>query len=320
MGTFLCSALAVALLQAPVGGSGGGAGSDAAAPLRARLARDSGDSDAWFRLGLAYLQVAATYHRHSAPGDSATVRAALDTADLAFARSASLEPSTARGDSARAFRVFAWGERALLVWELAGGDAAARTYSQLPLDARLTPVLEELGENLLRACPGGGVLLTTDPATSYAVEYLRLARGLRTDVAVVPYDLWTTDSVFRARIVGEQRLPRSPPRRGRAVPWIEILAARRPVCASMGFARPPDDGSRVRWTTRPLVWVTGSGATRDQVPPQDFVFAALQLSLQAHDPWARSALTLYRRAAALTPSLCGALATYGVAKEVGCRR
>ena len=51
-----------------------------------------------------------------------------------------------------------------------------------------------------------------------------------------------------------------------------------------------------------------------------FVEHTLQLAIQAHDPWARPALTLYHRAVALTPSLCGTLATYGVAKEVGCRR
>jgi len=317
MATFLSSLLAVTLWQAPPLVPAPGA--DTLAPLRARVARDSGDADAWFQLGLGLLRTAADYHRHAVTGDTMGVRALLDTADLAFTRAAGLEPSTARADSARAFRVFAWGERALLAWELEGADAGVRTFGQLPPGARLTPVLEELGENLLRACPRGGVLFTADPANTYAALYLRLARRLRPDITVIPYAMWTSDSVLRRRLASELRLPR-PPLRLRRVPWIEVMAARRPVCASMGFPRPPDDGSRVRWSTRPLVWVTGSGATRDPVPPQDFGFAALQLALQAHDPWARPALTLYHRAVALTPSLCGSLATYGVAREVGCRR
>src|SRR5947207_2442433 len=316
MATFLSSALVLALLQ---GRPGPVAGVDSLTPLRARVAQDSGDADAWFQLGLGLMQLAAGYHRHAEAIDTAATRATLDTADLAFTRAAALEPSTARADSARAFRVFAWGERAVLAWELEGSEAGVRSFGMLPPGARLTPVLEELGENLLRACPRGGVLFTADPANTYATLYLRLARRLRPDITVIPYAMWTSDSVLRRRLASELRLPR-PPLRLRRVPWIEVMAARRPVCASMGFPRPPDDGSRVRWSTRPLVWVTGSGATRDPVPPQDFGFAALQLALQAHDPWARPALTVYHRAVALTPSLCGTLATYGVAKEVGCRR
>ena len=314
MATFLFSALVAVLLQAPPPGG------DTLMLLRARVARDSGDAGAWFQLGLGLMRVAADYHRPVAGADTVGTRAALDTADLAFTRAAALEPSTARADSARAFRVFAWGERAVLAWESEGSDAGVRTFGMMPPGARLTPVLEELGENLLRACPRGGVLLTSDPSNTFAVLYLRFARLLRPDITVIPYAMWTIDGALRARVANDLRLGRAPPRRARGVPWIELLAARRPVCASMGFARPPDDGSRVQWSTRPLVWVTGSGAARDPVPPQDFGFAALQLAIQAHDPWARPALTLYHRAVALTPSLCGTLATYGVAKEVGCRR
>src|SRR5207247_119198 len=186
MATFLSSALVAVLLQAPPPGG------DTLMLLRARVARDSGDAGAWFQLGLGLMRVAADYHRHVAGADTVGTRAALDTADLASTRAAALEPSTARADSARAFRVCPWG-----------------------------------------------------------------------------------DSAGRARVANDLRLGRAPPRRARGVPWIELLAARRPVCASMGFARPPDDGSRVQWSTRPLVWVTGSGAARDPVPPQDFGFAAL---------------------------------------------
>src|SRR6266550_2211646 len=202
MATFLCSALVVALLQ---GRPGPVAGVDSLTLLRARVAQDSGDADAWFQLGLGLMRLAADYHRHAGATDTAATRATLDTADLAFTRAAALEPSTARADSARALRVFAWGERAVLAWELEGGDAGVRSFSQLPPGARLTPVLEELGENLLRACPRGGVLFTPDPSHTYAALYLRLARRLRPDITVVPYAMWTTDSVLRRRATAAAR-------------------------------------------------------------------------------------------------------------------
>ena len=88
----------------------------------------------------------------------------------------------------------------------------------------------------------------------------------------------------------------------------------------MGFDRPPELRPRVSWKTRPLVWAGGPGAANNPVPPQDFVFAALKLALDAIDTWARPAIVLYRRAAALTPALCRTITGYQVPKEkVGCR-
>src|SRR5204862_6171360 len=127
MATFLFSALVAVLLQAPPSAPGG----DTLMSLRARVARDSGDAGAWFQLGLGLMRVAADYHRHVAGADTVGTRAALDTADLAFTRAAALEPSTARADSARAFRVFAWGERAVLAWESEGSDAGVRTFGMM---------------------------------------------------------------------------------------------------------------------------------------------------------------------------------------------
>src|SRR3989442_4931825 len=178
MATFLCRvAVGGTLLQA----GRGGPVADALTPLRSRVAQDSGDAEAWFQLGQGYLRWSVTYHLHRAPtsagagagggggDDTAWARAILDTADEAFARVATLRAGTAAGDSARVLRVFAWGERAFLAWELEGSSAAAaRTWSLVPVDAKLPPVLQELGENLLRACPRQGVLLTRDLAGTHS--------------------------------------------------------------------------------------------------------------------------------------------------------
>src|SRR3989442_9629717 len=152
MATFLYSVAAVAtLLQ--------GGPADTLGALRSRVAKDSGDGEAWFQLGQGYLRLSVLYHTHrrarggGGGGDTVWARAILDTADEAFARAATLRAGTAAGDSARVLRVFAWGERAFLAWELEGSSAAAaRTWSLVPVDAKLPPVLPELGENLLRSC------------------------------------------------------------------------------------------------------------------------------------------------------------------------
>ena len=314
MATFLSSALAIAaLIQAPVP-------TDSLDALRARVAADSGDARAWFALGQGLVRRSTEYHTHRVAGDTAWARAILDTADQAFAKAATLYPGTAAADSARVFRVFTWADRALLAWELGGIETAAQTWTTLPGDLKLPPVLEELGENLLRACPREGVLIAGTDADAYAAWYLRFTRGLRPDVLIVPLAVWRSDTVFQDRVRRELKLDRRPRADAADDSWMRVLAGRRPLCASMVFDRPPGARAHVSWNVRPLVWVAGQEAKQDRVPARDFVFAALRLALDQHDTWAAPALAVYRRAAALTPGLCDALATFQLKSEVGCRR
>src|SRR5207245_1490490 len=78
----------------------------------------------------------------------------------------------------------------------------------LPTDLRVPAVLEELGENLLRACPTGGALLTAGDADSYATWYMRFARGLRPDLLVLPLAAWRSDALLRARLARDLQLGR----------------------------------------------------------------------------------------------------------------
>jgi len=244
--------------------------------------------------------------------DTAWALATLDTADQAFARAVRFGRGTRAADSAHVFRVYAWGQKALLAWEVGGAEAAAAVWENLPDVLRLPPVLEELGENLLRACPRRGVLLTAGDADTYSAWYMRFARGLRPDLLILPLSVWTSDSVFRGRVLRGAR---------QRDPALRALAERRggPVCASMGFERAPELRPRVRWNSRPLVWVAGTEPKGDRVPAEDFVFAALQLSVEQHETWSPPAVALYRRAAAATPALCRPLDTFGLKAEVGCR-
>ncbi len=317
MGTFLCSALAAAALWQQPGSA------DSTPALWARVQRDAGDASTWLELGHAYQRRAGLYHAHpdtAGPlADTAWARAALDTLDVALERAATLGAGSPVGDTAQLRRLSAVALRARLRWELGGRDAAAQTWGGLGAAIRPAPVLEELGENLLRACPRGGVLLTAAETDSDAASYLQLRRGLRPDLLVLPLEAWRSDSVFRDRLATELRLPRPAPGAEDGDARLHALAARRPLCASMGFAVAPEIQPRVRWEARPLVWVAGAAGGGDRVPPQDFVFAALRLALDTAATWTQAAVTVYRRAVSAAPALCGALAVYGVRDEVGCR-
>ena len=321
MATSLCSAVAlVTLLQAPPPPA---PPTDSLDALRIRATRDSTDAQLWLLMGRAYLGLGAEAHgaTHRSSEDSEWTRAVLDTAEEALARAAALAGplgTSAVGDSARVLRVGAWAARSWLGWETSGVDAGVETWGPLPMDLRVPPVLDELGENLLRACPAGGVLLTAGDADFYAAWYMRFARGLRPDLLVVPLAAWRSDAVLRARLVADLKLGR---RGGGDDGWLAELVRRRPVCVSMAFERPPETRPRIRWEVRPLVWVAGPEGKSPRVPPRDFVFGALRVALDANDPWVEPALAVYGRAARTTPALCEPMATFKVAADVqACRR
>jgi len=309
MGTFLYkAALGLLLVQIP---SPSASPDSVLAALWARVAADSTDGPTWLELGRAYLQRGAAYHTHKKPMtvDTVWAHATLDTAQLAFERAARFSPGTRTADSARVFRVYAFGERAYVDWEAGGTTAATLAWHALPEELRLPPVLEELGENLLRACPQQSMLFTADETDTQAAWFLRFSRGLRPDLMIVPVDRWRGDSVLRNRLLRELKT------RDRS---LRALSQSRAVCASMGFERPPDERA-VKWNKRPLVWVTGRETKADRVPAQDFVFAALKLAVDEHETWTAPVTAIYRRAVANVGGLCKAFETFGLGSEVGCR-
>lgn len=310
MAISLCSALLAATLQA------GGPPVDSVASWWRRVAADSTDGAAWLNLGRAYVERASLYHAEHEAGGEVVARARLDTADGAFAR-ASLNGAPGARDTAIAYRVFAWGEATLLTWEVSGIEALGAAGQGGAGNLRFPAVLAELGENLLRACPAEGVLLTAGNADTYAAWFLRFARRMRPDLILVPLAIWRTDAVFRARLAADLQLP--PGASDDATTLWPVVAARRPVCASMAFDDPPIDAPGLTWRAVPLVWVAGPAATAT-VPPTDFVFEATRLARDQHDVWLDPALQLYRRAAAEVPSLCPALAAFGLGAELGCVR
>ena len=206
MAISLCSTLAaVALLQ------GTAAPGDSAAP-RVQPPADSTDGRAQMALARAYLQRLAAAAAGGAAADTAWAHRMLDTADRALSRAAvalGAPGASPTGDTARVLRVRVWSARALLAWERGGLRLGPDAWGPLPTDLRLSPLLEELGENLLRACPAGGVLLTAADADSYAAWYMRFVRGLRPDLLVIPLTVWRGDSLFRARAARDLKLGRT---------------------------------------------------------------------------------------------------------------
>lgn len=299
MATFLFKAVALLVLQSPHDS------------LWARVHADSTDGSAWLELGRAYLQQAADYHAHKKPVtvDTVWAHATLDTAQSAFERAARFSTGTRTADSALVYRVYAFGEWAYVDWEAAGTSAATLAWHSLPEGSRLPPVLEELGENLLRACPHQGILFTAAEIDTQAAWFLRFSRGLRPDLMIIPFDRWRGDSVLRNRVLRERRT---------RDPSLRALSQSRAVCASMGFERPPDERA-VKWNKRPLVWVTGKETKTDRVPAQDFVFAALKLAVDQHETWTAPVTAIYRRAVANSGALCKAFETFELGAEVGCR-
>jgi len=281
------------------------------AALWARVAADSTDGPAWLELGRYYLQRTVEYHAHKGPTpvDTVAAHATLDTAQLAFDRALQWSPGTRTADSARVFRVSTVGERAYVDWEASGSAAATLAWHTLPEALRLPPVLEELGENLLRACPHQGVLFTAGETETQAAWYLRFARGLRPDLVIVPFERWRGDSVLRNRVLRELKTRE---------PSVRALSRNRAVCASMGFERAPDVRPAVKWNKRPLIWVAGKESKADRVPARDFVFAALRLAIDEHETWTPPAVALYRRAADNVGDLCKAFEAFGVGDAVGC--
>ena len=320
MGISLCSTLVVVAIVQGTAASPPPAPAGDTGALRIQRAPDSTDGRAQVALGRAYLQRFDAAHAGGAVRDTLWARRVLDTADEVLTRAAlalgSPPPGASpTGDTARVLRVRVWSERALLAWHRGGLALGPNTWGPLPGDLRLSPVLEELGENLLRACPAGGALLTAADADSYAAWYMRFVRGLRPDLLVIPLAVWRRDSLFRVRAAADLRLGR----RARAEGWLGALVERRPVCVSMALDRPPD-AQGATWRTRPLVWVAGPQVTDDPVPPRDFGFAALKVAVDNHDPWAQPVLELYGRAARATARLCEAFSTFGVSGAIeACR-
>jgi len=274
--------------------------------------RDSTYREAWQALGESLLRSATA--ARLAPSEVGSGRVApvptlLDSADQAFVHAALLGRADAAG-----YRVFVWGERALLAWGDSGIAAAQRTVPTLPLDVRPPAILEELAENILRACPSEGLLVTARDEDTYATLYLRLVRGLRSDLYIVPFGSWAADSAFQRAAASDLGIRPFPD-----ADWLEVVAKRRPVCATAWFIPPPPAGG-LRWVPHPLLWTAGPVDDQETVSEGEFVFVALLEAVAGGGGrWASAAVDFYRHAVRVNRRLCEGMRVFGVdIRQLGC--
>lgn len=166
----------------------------AAMLLGARATEQPSDGHAWFLLGRIHLSDAQRWHRSGHPGESSSASRLLDFAGTSFESAQELLT-----DSGGVFRVVVAMERATLRIEVAGWDSLA-TWRLPSEDLPLTPVLAELGRNLLASCAKNGVFLTGSSVAEAAAVWGIRVQGERSDLVLLRPDMYQFDQRYRARM------------------------------------------------------------------------------------------------------------------------
>jgi hypothetical protein len=259
------------------------------------------DGHAWLQLGRLYLIAIREWHsRHQGDPDGALL---LDFAQAAFDQAERMVP-----DSSEVMHVQVDVDRALVVFEVAGWDAARAQFQRSPRSP-LPPEVIELGSNLLRSCPVGGVLVTGADIEALAVWEAALSDG--GDVIPLRPDLYASDPVYRARVARVLSVDSALPVRSA----IAEAAAHRPICLT-----PATDKAAVPqldWHASRLVRISSGAAPVDQV----LGFTSfLEASKGEASPWVATVRAVYDGAAQYNTQLCPVLRpAFGDEPPAACR-
>ena len=261
------------------------------------------DGHAWLQLGRLYLIEIREWHaRHQGEPDGALL---LDFAQAAFDQAERLVP-----DSSSVLHTEVEIDRALVVFETLGWTAA-RTQWQRMSRSQLPPELAELGENLLRSCPAGGVLVTGGDIEALAVWQAALASRDRSDVIPLRPDLYVSDAVYRQRAAEILQVDPAASLRNA----LTEAASRRPICIA-----PATDAAAVpdmQWQASRLVRVN-----RGEAPPSDVLaFTALiEASRGESSAWVEDVRAVYDAASRYNVLLCPVLQpVFGNTPPAACR-
>lgn len=261
------------------------------------------DGHAWLQLGRLYLIEIREWHaRHQGEPDGALL---LDFAQASFDQAERLVP-----DSSSVLRMEVEIDRALVTFETLGWSAARLQWQRVS-HAQLPPELAELGENLLRSCPSGGVLVTGGDIEALAVWQAALSARERSDVVPVRPDLYSADRVYRERTA--QLLHVDPTLSLRNA--LTDVASRRPICIapSTDDAAIPD----MTWHASRLVRVN-----RGEAPADDLLAftALLEASKGDASVWVQDVREVYDGASRHNVLLCPVLQpVFGNAPPAACR-
>lgn len=261
------------------------------------------DGHAWLQLGRLYLIEIREWHaRHQGDPDGALL---LDFAEAAFDQADRLVP-----DSSSVLHTEVEVDRALVVFE-ALGWTTARAQWQRVSRSQLPPELAELGQNLLRSCPAGGVLVTGGDIEALAVWQAALSSRDRGDVVPLRPDLYVSDAVYRRRAA--ELLQVDPAMSLRNA--LTEAASRRPIC----IAPAADDAAvpDMQWHPSRLVRVN-----RGVAPPADVLAftALLEASKGDASAWVADVRAVYDGAARYNVLLCPVLQpVFGNTLPAACR-
>lgn len=151
------------------------------------------DGRAWFQLGRFYRIDAAEWHSRGHTGAPDAV-IYLDFAVTALEQSARLMV-----DSGVVYRAHVEVDRAVVFLEDSGWTATREQFSWTAAPP-LPGYMIELGMNLVRSCPAGGVLLTGDDLETTVVWHALIAQRARPDLITLRPGLYATDARYRERL------------------------------------------------------------------------------------------------------------------------
>ena len=267
------------------------------------LATAPDDGRAWFQLGRFYLLDARDWHLQGHRGDPDGLLY-LDFAATAFDQAVRLAV-----DSGTVFRGLAELERSVVFLEDSGWGSGGQLRA--PADAPPMPsFIGELGANLLRSCPVGGVLLVGSDLEALSVWYDSAALPSR-KILALRSDRYATDSMYRRRMAEAMGTNPSLPIRDA----LARVAARRPLCLSPtadNAAAPP-----VTWTSFRLARVTRPVASGPEALSVTELLAAIR---QGESVWVRDVRQVYANAARHNALLCSSfLPVFGDTPPPACR-
>lgn len=263
------------------------------------LATAPDDGVAWFHLGRFYLADSRDWHLRGHTGDPS------GDLYLEFAATAFDQAIRLVVDSAVVYRLMVEMDRARLYVEAFGWEEAREKRPRESAPTMPSYILE-LGTNLLASCPADGVLLTGNNLETVSVWYASLETGRRTDVLPLEPRLYTTDSLYRARIARALDVdPRLPVRQA-----LGAVSGRRTICLT-----PMADTAAVpftQFTPVRLVRVNAPSAapTRDIVTVTNLI----EMERQGGTAWTIELRRIYAAAAGHNVLLCS-----GVLQRLGDR-
>jgi hypothetical protein len=270
------------------------------------LATAPDDGAAWLELGEFYLADSREWHREGHRGEPP---AALFLDFAATALDQSLRLPT---DSAQLVRAMVEVDRAAAAVE-DDGWRAMRASFVLPGGVDPPAYVAEIGRNLVKSCPMGGVLVTGSDLESVGVWTALLEGPDRGDLVLLLASRLAGDSVYRNQMTQALELPAEPS--ARAV--LAAAAVRRPVCFSPATDSALDPGGPLVITR--LVRVAGPMAPETFDPMS--VVELLQADNTHPGALSQEVLSLYLRAARANPLLCvSLLAQFGAPERSGCGR